>query len=90
MTKQTETKPAASPIAASKAVFVLASTNPKKPGSMSAARFALYATNPTVAQYVAACVALGQPNAQRNATADIAWDLAHGYIAHEAPKPAAK
>jgi hypothetical protein len=76
---------AAPAIAIAKPIFVLASANPKKPGSRSAARFALYATNKTVTEYVAACVALGQPNARRNATADIAWDLKHGFIAHTAP-----
>jgi hypothetical protein len=79
--------PAASPVAISTPVFILTKPgfNPKKPNSMSAARYALYASNPTVEGYIAACVALGQPNAQRNARADIAWDAKHGFISLTKP-----
>lgn len=67
-------------IAAAVPLACLCLVNPKKPGSKSHARFALYAEHRTVQGYVAACVALGQPNARRNATADIAWDAKHGFI----------
>jgi hypothetical protein len=59
-------------------ITVLVAANPKKPGSKSAARFSLYQTGQSVAAYVAACVAAGQ--SQRNATADLAWDVKHGFI----------
>lgn len=64
---------------AGKTITLLAASNPKKPGSASHARFALYSTGQSVAAYAAACVAAGQK--QRNATADLAWDLQRGYIA---------
>lgn len=51
--------------------------NPKR--GKSAERFALYASSPTVADYIAACVALGYPS--KKALADLKWDEAHGYIA---------
>lgn len=86
MSKQTAV--VAPAIAAAQPLFVLTTINPKAPNSMSRARFALYASNPTVQGYIAACVALGQPNAQRNARADIAWDTKHGFISLTAPAPA--
>jgi hypothetical protein len=64
---------------AGKTITVLAASNPKKAGTASHARFALYATGQTVAAYTAACVAAGQK--QRNATADLQWDLQRGFIA---------
>lgn len=70
-------KPA--PIAIATPLACLCLVNPKKPGSKSHARFALYAEHRTVQGYVAACVASGQ--SRRNATADIAWDVKHGFIA---------
>lgn len=76
---------AQSAIAISRPLWCLTLVNPKKPGSASHARFALYAEHKTVEAYVAACVALGQPNARRNATADIAWDVKHGFISLSAP-----
>lgn len=73
--------PVATPVVAiATPLYVLTTINPKAPNSMSRARFALYASNPTVEGYIAACVALGQPNAQRNARADIAWDTKHNFI----------
>ena len=68
------------PAAAARTITVLAAANPKKPGSRSHARFALYTTGQSVAAYQAACVALGQPHAKRNATADLTWDAQHGFI----------
>jgi hypothetical protein len=62
-------------------ITLLAQANPKTAGSRSHARFALYQTGMTVGAYREACVALGQPHAKRNATADIAWDLKRGFIA---------
>lgn len=88
MSKQATTSTpvaAPAPIAAAQPVYLLTNINPKAPNSMSRARFALYQANPTVQAYIAACVALGQPNAQRNARADIAWDTKHGYISLTKP-----
>ena len=52
--------------------------NPKKPGSLAAARFALYRPGITAQAYVAACVAAG--HSRRNATADLTYDTRHGFI----------
>lgn len=70
--------PVATPVAP-QAITCLCWVNPKKVGSASHTRFQLYASHSTVADYVAACIAAGQ--SRRNATADIAWDLKHGFIA---------
>lgn len=70
--------PAAAPIAAGVPVACLCYVNPKKVGSASHARFALYAQATTVQAYKAAVVAIGQP--VRKATADLAWDRKHGFI----------
>ena len=85
---ETATPATAPTIAASKPIILLCAENPKVPGSKARARFALYATNATVAQYVAACIAAG--HSRRNAVADIAWDLKHGFIAHEKPEQTAQ
>lgn len=55
--------------------------NPKKPGSKSHARFALYQTGQTVSAYLAACAAAGQK--ARAARADLTWDTdaARGFVA---------
>ena len=54
----------------SRVITLLAATNPKKAGSKSAARFALYRTGLTVAQYCAAGGRVG----------DIQYDVKHGFI----------
>lgn len=83
ITKNDATAPVApaapAPIAAGTPVVCLCLFNPKKPGTTSHARFALYASATTVQAYKAAVVAIGQP--LRKATADLAWDRKHGFIA---------
>jgi len=51
-------------------VVVAAESNPKKAGSASAARFALYKPGMSIGEYIAA----------GGTRADIKWDLAHGHI----------
>jgi hypothetical protein len=70
--------PVAKPAATPRVITLVATANPKKVGSASYARFALYTTGQSVAAYVEACKAKGQK--VRNATADIAWDTKRGYI----------
>jgi hypothetical protein len=52
--------------------------NPKKPGTASYDRFALYYTAETVADYIAAVVASGATRAK--ARADLRWDQERGFI----------
>jgi len=52
--------------------------NPKREGSKSHARFALYKNNQTVADYIDLAVKGGQ--SRRSARADIAWDQQHKFI----------
>lgn len=61
-------------------ICVLASANPKHPGSLAAARFALYKPGMHVTAYRAACLGTKQVNAKRNAAADLLWDRQHGFI----------
>lgn len=56
----------------------LLTANPKKPGAKAHARFALYKEGMTVGEYQLACKGAGF--SVRNATADIAWDVKHGFI----------
>lgn len=58
--------------------ITLTCANPKKPGSKAHARFALYKADMTVGEYQVACKAAGF--SVRNATADIAWDVKHGFV----------
>jgi hypothetical protein len=66
------------PAAASRTIKLLVPANPKKPGSASAARFALYKPGMSVAAYQAAVKASGQP--LRLAAADLLWDVRHKFI----------
>jgi hypothetical protein len=59
-------------------VKLLVDKNPKREGTASHARFACYVAGQTADQYKDAVVKLGQ--ARRHATADLAWDLKHGFI----------
>lgn len=52
-------------------IKLLVEANPKRPGSKSHARFALYVDGMTVEAFLAA----------GGKRADLAWDAAHGYIA---------
>lgn len=52
--------------------------NPKKAGSRSHARFALYRAGATVQDFIDACVAAGFP--AKEANADISWDRRKGFI----------
>lgn len=61
------------------ATLALGLVNPKKPGTASAERFALYKPGMTVGAYVDACIRAG--HSRRNATADIAWDSERQFIA---------
>lgn len=60
-------------------ITVLVSSNPKRAGSKSAERFALYAYALTVSQYLnsAAAVQGGKPEKYR---ADLHWDVKHGFV----------
>ncbi len=78
----TTATPAAAPKpgvpAANRTITLLVPGNPKKPGSASAARFALYKPGMGTAAYAAAVKASGQP--ARLAAADLLWDVRHGFI----------
>lgn len=52
--------------------------NPKKEGSKSHARFALYKDGMTVQAYLEASVAAGQD--RKAARADLKWDTDHGFV----------
>jgi hypothetical protein len=52
--------------------------NPKKPGTASYDRFALYYGAATVENYIAAVVAGGATSAK--ARADLRWDVARGFV----------
>jgi len=52
--------------------------NPKKPGTASYDRFALYYGAETVENYIAAVVAGGSTSAK--ARADLRWDVARGFV----------
>lgn len=66
------------PGALEKTITVLAETNPKRAGSASHARFALYRTGMTVVSYIEAAMATGISRAK--ARKDVYWDREHGYI----------
>lgn len=84
-TKVNETAAVVStPVSAAKPIFMACLVNPKVPGSKAHARFALYAENKTVEQYVAACIASG--HARRAAVADLKWDVKHGFISFTDPE----
>lgn len=61
-----------------KKITVLVDENPKRPGSASARRFAIYCTGMTVEDYVSAAEDSGvnRPKARK----DVYWDRDHGYI----------
>ena len=59
-------------------IAVQTEANPKKPGTASHERFALYYTAETVADYIAAVVASGATRAK--ARADLRWDQERGFI----------
>lgn len=70
--------PRAKPHAASAQITLVAETNPKR--GKSAARFAIYRTGMTVAEFLA----------EGGLRADLAWDAEHGYISVAAPLPQAQ
>jgi hypothetical protein len=59
-------------------ITVLADANPKRAGSASHARFALYKSGMVVEDYVAACAKIGVKRAV--AIRDIGWDLGMKFI----------
>ena len=59
-------------------IAVQTGANPKKPGTASHERFALYYTAETVADYIAAVVASGATRAK--ARADLRWDETRGFV----------
>lgn len=61
-----------------KKIVLLADKNPKREGSASHTRFAIYKAGMTVAAYVEACVKAGSK--RRAARADIDWDTKHKFI----------
>ena len=69
-------RPAAYPLAAR--IAVQTEANPKKPGTASYDRFALYYGAETVENYIAAVVAGGGTRAK--ARADLRWDSARGFV----------
>lgn len=61
--------------------ILVVKANPKKPGSLAHARYALYENGMAPNAYVAKCKAReGVSDKPRNAAADIAYDTAHGFI----------
>lgn len=67
-------------------ITMLVGSNPKQPGSASAARFALYFAMPvgfTVGDYVKALKASGIKGCNY-AAQDVVWDARHGFIRVEA------
>ena len=75
-TPATAKKAPAAPV--TRSIKLLVPNNPKKPGSASAARFALYKDGMTVASDQEAVKAAGQP--MRLASADLLWDVRHKFI----------
>lgn len=71
-------------LAASMSVKVLVDTNPKRKGTVPAARFRLYKKATTVGAYVQACADEGFPRCV--AIADLMWDREHGFVALRAKK----
>ena len=67
------------PGALQRRITVLATTNPKRPSGASHARFALYRTGMTMAEYVEAAVRTGV--SRPKALKDIYHDRDHGHIA---------
>lgn len=61
-----------------KKIKLVAEKNPKREGSASHARFALYRNDITVEAYLEACVKKGQQ--RRAARADIDWDTKRKFI----------
>lgn len=61
-----------------KAKIVAVVANPKKKGSRSFDRFALYREGSTFQDYIDACVAAGFP--AKEANADLSWDRRKGFI----------
>jgi len=59
-------------------IVVQTDGNPKKAGTASYDRFALYYAAETVADYIAAVVAGGSTSAK--ARADLRWDVARGFV----------
>lgn len=81
MTDQTQTPVRITINQAGDKRIVVIKANPKKPGSLAHARYALYIDGMTPAAYVAVCKAReGVNDKPRNAAADIAYDTAHGFI----------
>lgn len=64
--------------AAATPIRVLVDTNPKRKGTVPAARFRLYKKATTVADYVQACADEGFPRCV--AVADLLWDREHKFI----------
>jgi len=59
-------------------IKIVAEKNPKREGSASHGRFAIYKNGMTVGQYLAACESA--KHSTRAARSDIAWDQEHGFI----------
>lgn len=64
-------------------IHIQAGSNPKKAGSKSAERFALYKNGQTVGEYQQALVVAGHD--KKSALADVAWDIKHGHVTVHAP-----
>jgi hypothetical protein len=67
-----------SPMAKTATIRIIAATNPKKPGSLAAERFAVYKPNMTVGEAYAAGLR----------AEDLRYDVKHGYIEVVAAAPA--
>lgn len=70
--------------AAKMTIKVLVDTNPKRKGTVPAARFRLYKKATTVGDYVQACADEGFPRCV--AIADLIWDREHGFVGLGAAK----
>jgi hypothetical protein len=64
-------------------IITVVASNPKT--GASRARYALYTTGMSVAQYAQAVVGLGGKNTKTLANADLRWDVARGFITIETP-----
>jgi hypothetical protein len=76
-------KPAATKVGAAHEIQLLATSNPKKPGTKAHARFALYKGAKNVGEYLDKVEAAGFQ--RKEGLADLAWDAKHGFIVLHPP-----
>lgn len=59
-------------------ITVIATANPKRPGTKAFTKWGFYAKSKTVGQFVAAMIAAKYP--RRRAMSALRWDSGHGFI----------